>query len=280
MADTTDITRSTTRIKKTSMDGTSSTGTGFFWRFSDNNMDFWVVTNRHVIEKHKQLTLTLDINPLPEPNSNIKFIDTNVENPTVIEHPNPEIDLAAIWLVPYIAAINEHLNAEPRAAFLEAGSIATKDFMDGLSPVEPVLMVGYPNGLLDKANNKPIVRRGITASAAYIDYNGKPEFLIDCACYPGSSGSPVYIRRDNPWVDRKTGGVTMGHPPMALAGVLYSGPTISQQGKIAQPNSIGPDNVFNLNGMMNLGNCIRTTEIQAMAPFAQEVLKTQVSQSS
>jgi len=277
MANTTDITRSTTRIKNTKANRDVSTGTGFFWRFSDVHMDFWVVTNRHVVAGHKDLALNLDIPPQAPPNANVKFVNITVTNPTVIEHPNPEIDLAAIWLPPYIGAINKQVGEEPQVGFLGRPSIATPSFMDDLSPVEPVLMVGYPNGLLDEANNKPIVRKGITASAAYIDYNGKPEFLIDCACYPGSSGSPVYIRRDNPWVSRKTGSINMGNPPMALVGVLYSGPTISQQGKITQPNSNGPSSTFNMNGMMNLGNCIRATEIEAMAPLAQAVLKNKVT---
>ena len=57
-------------------------------------------------------------------------------------------------------------------------------------------MIGYPIGLIDEYNNKPIVRKGITATTYNIDYNGKKEFLIDIACFPGSSGSPIFIRRD------------------------------------------------------------------------------------
>ncbi len=53
--------------------------------------------------------------------------------------------------------------------------------------------VGYPNGLWDRKNNLPIARRGITASPVAVDWNGRNEFLIDCAVYPGSSGSPIYL---------------------------------------------------------------------------------------
>ena len=157
MANTNDLTRSTTRIKNTKANGDAFTGTGFFWRFSDVHMDYWVVTNRHVVAGHKDLSLNLDVPPQAPPNENVKFVSMTVANPTVIEHPNPEIDLAAIWLPPYIEAINKQIGAEPQAAFLGTHSIATASFMDDLSPVEPVLMVGYPNGLLDEANNLSLI---------------------------------------------------------------------------------------------------------------------------
>jgi hypothetical protein len=54
-------------------------------------------------------------------------------------------------------------------------------------------MVGYPISLWDSVNNLPLLRRGITATHPKIDYRGKPEFLIDAAVFPGSSGSPVYL---------------------------------------------------------------------------------------
>ena len=62
-----------------------------------------------------------------------------------------------------------------------------------LNAVEEIMMIGYPNGLWDAKNNLPIVRRGITGTPAFVDYNDKPEFVIDAACFPGSSGSPVFI---------------------------------------------------------------------------------------
>ena len=77
------------------------------------------------------------------------------------------------------ATQNDHLVAGEAAAQLNA--------------VEEILMVGYPNGLWDRKNNIPIARRGITASPVSVDWNGRNEFLIDCAVYPGSSGSPIYL---------------------------------------------------------------------------------------
>jgi hypothetical protein len=39
----------------------------------------------------------------------------------------------------------------------------------------------------------PIMRRGTTATPMVLDFEGRPEFLIDAAVYPGSSGSPVFV---------------------------------------------------------------------------------------
>src|SRR3954471_785314 len=64
-----------------------------------------------------------------------------------------------------------------------------------LSAVEEILMIGYPNGLWDAVNNYPLIRRGVTASHPAVDFdvNGVPTTVIDAACFPGSSGSPVVL---------------------------------------------------------------------------------------
>ena len=54
-------------------------------------------------------------------------------------------------------------------------------------------MVGYPNGHSDQINNRPIVRRGITATSLQEDFNGQKVFLADIAVFGGSSGSPIFI---------------------------------------------------------------------------------------
>lgn len=59
--------------------------------------------------------------------------------------------------------------------------------------MEKIVMVGYPNGIWDQRYNFPVFRSGVAATHYRYDWNGRPEFLIDCACFPGSSGSPVLI---------------------------------------------------------------------------------------
>ena len=100
--------------------------------------------------------------------------------------------------------------------------IPTEEQMKELTAVEDVLMVGYPIGLWDEMNNYPIFRQGITATHPANDYNGKSEFMIDVACFPGSSGSPVMLYNIGNYV-KKGGGTVIGSR-FFLLGILYAGP--------------------------------------------------------
>lgn len=64
-------------------------------------------------------------------------------------------------------------------------------------------MIGYPNGLWDSVNNMPIVRRGTMATNISLNHNDKREFVIDAACFPGSSGSPVVLFNKGGYADKK-----------------------------------------------------------------------------
>jgi hypothetical protein len=78
-----------------------------------------------------------------------------------------------------------------------------------LNAIEEIVFVGYPNGLYDKVNLLPIVRRGITATHPEINYEGQPVFLIDASVFPGSSGSPVFIINSGGYFDR--GALVLGN---------------------------------------------------------------------
>ena len=45
-------------------------------------------------------------------------------------------------------------------------------------------------------------RRGTTATFPWVDYNGRPEFLIDASIFPGGNGSPVFIYNRPPWSNK------------------------------------------------------------------------------
>ena len=91
-------------------------------------------------------------------------------------------------------------------------------------------MIGYPNGIWDATNNMPILRKGITATHPNIDYEGRLEFLIDAACFPGSSGSPVFLFNTNGWTNRD-GSMSLGSR-VKLLGVLSSGPQHTTTGEV------------------------------------------------
>ena len=89
----------------------------------------------------------------------------------------------------------KHLDYAP----IHANLIPSQAELAKYGVFQEVKFVGYPIGIWDEKNNLPIMRRGMTATDPAIDYNGRGEFLVNAAVYPGSSGSPVYIANETSW---------------------------------------------------------------------------------
>lgn len=130
--------------------------------------------------------------------------------------------------------------------------------------IEDVIMIGCPRGIFDEANNLPIVRKGTTASALSKRYNGRSKFMVDMACFPGSSGSPVFLNQSN-YYDKINNAMVMGMRFFFL-GVMYAGPTFTAVGQIA----LGQQPRIEVAGMMHLGQVIRSSEI---VPLENELRK-------
>ena len=94
------------------------------------------------------------------------------------------------------------------------------DAFGHMDAIEDILFIGYPSGIYDQANNLPITRRGLTATPLYVDYDGKPMFLIDASVFPGSSGSPVFLYNSGSWSDR--GKALVAGNRVYLLGILAS----------------------------------------------------------
>lgn len=146
--------------------------------------------------------------------------------------------------------------------------IPASDDWQYFDAIEEVTMIGCPNGISDEVNNLPISRKGITASSLAKNYNGKPEFMVDMACFPGSSGSPVFVYDRNGYVDRKTGSYMVGSSRLLLVGILYAGPLITNTGTIV----LGQTPTVQVAAMMHLGNVIKSSEIIALI----EIVKAKI----
>lgn len=109
--------------------------------------------------------------------------------------------------------------------------IPTEDELKDMPAMQEIVMVGYPNGIWDSVNNQPVFRKGITATHPELEYNGKPEFLIDAACFNGSSGSPIFIL-DLGKVTTRSSGTTIGPSRVKLLGILYAGPQHVASGEV------------------------------------------------
>lgn len=113
---------------------------------------------------------------------------------------------------------------------LDKTIIPTASDIEDMVGLESVTMVGYPNGLWDRVNNLPIFRKGVLATDYKHNWNGRSEFLIDAACFPGSSGSPVLLFEVGSYQTKK--GNFMGGSRIKLLGVLYAGPQHTVEGEI------------------------------------------------
>ncbi len=91
-------------------------------------------------------------------------------------------------------------------------------------------MIGYPFGLKDEFNNLPIVRKGITATPYYLNYESNPKFLVDIPIYFGSSGSPIIIYNSTSYNDR-IGNTFFGRRFLFL-GINYATYTRNFEGKL------------------------------------------------
>lgn len=127
-------------------------------------------------------------------------------------------------------------------------------------------MIGCPNGLSDNVNNLPIIRQGVTATNPSFPYNGKQEFMVDMACFPGSSGSPIFLYNNSGFYDGKEKSYIMGASRIKLLGILYAGPLISNSGEITLNNTLK----FDVASMMHLGNAIRSSELKTLESYVSE----------
>lgn len=209
-----------------------SVGTGFFYNIGlDNTRVIKVIlTNKHVISGCKELFLYFheaDINnqtPLIG-----KYITINLKANDIKEywlpHPDESIDLGAIFFVPIENATKNKMNKNILYTPLDKSLIKSdSELAQELGAVEEVLMTGYPNGLWDSINNLPLIRKGVTAYHPALNFENLPIGVIDMACFPGSSGSPILIVNQGGYA-AKTGEFCIGTRVIFL-GLLYAGPQI------------------------------------------------------
>lgn len=222
----------TTRIECTLPNGDKSTGSGFFFNFEIGGHNVpTIVTNKHVIAGAIQGKLRFTLGSIDWQVIPGRFHDINITDfeKAWILHPDNDVDIAIMPTQPLHKQFDTVETKLFRRSF-NKGLIASHDQLINLTAIEDVIMVGYPNGIWDQANNLPLIRRGITATAAYNDYNGKKEFMVDMACFPGSSGSPVLLY--NPGMYHAKGGGTVVGTRIYLLGILYAGPQHTAEGKL------------------------------------------------
>lgn len=241
------------------------TGTGFIYDFdTSNGSSPYLVTNKHVVYQEEKVgsqvkKIFATMGELKFHTTNRNFYKYNLGNQTnpffklFNQHPSG-LDLCYLPLVKIIDDINVDLKqyklpsqelfgphvltyippAQPSATvfYRTLNSSHLANFQN-LESIQDTLMVGYPKGFFDEMNNLPVLRKGIIASHIGKNFQGRPEFLIDAVCLPGSSGSPVFIFPEQV-LSQSLGQNLMGtnYSRPRLLGVLWGGPVRNFSGEL------------------------------------------------
>ena len=266
----------TVRIVANLCDG-QAVGTGFFYNFQSatENVTPAIITNKHVIEGARSLDIIFHVRPwpatTPEMGMENMLCRIDLVDSPAIPHPSEDVDLCAILTGP--------LDHRMRACGIELLYVCSRSnhMMDEaaeseLQGLDSVVMVGYPNEVWDSTNNMPVMRRGVTASHARLDYEGRKDILLDVGCYPGSSGSPVFWFETGTIINRIENSVANGWR-VRLLGVLYAAHEYTSEGEIrvvSVPTSSQPVPFTSV--PMNLGIAMKSFRVLELEIAVDRVL--------
>jgi hypothetical protein len=150
-----------------------------------------LITNYHVVEDAQrgliEMILRKDDKPIPE-----KRVRVELSQSSLLQFTSKELDIA---FLPLGGILNQLENSGNTAFFrsITPDLIPQPEVLSELAALEEIVFIGYPSGLRDETNSTPLIRRGITSTPVWNDFQGKQAFLIDAGVFPGSSGSPVFI---------------------------------------------------------------------------------------
>lgn len=216
------------------------TGTGFFVNYSvEGNSNLTVpflVTNKHVVEGAVRATLSIASAKEEKPSDRRLKVEVDAEylKLRVIESP---LDIVAFPFGPILNQLQTSGNS-PFFRGIGKEQFLTIEATSQLSAVEEITFIGYPKGLIDQKAGLPLVRRGITASPVWNDFNGESCFVIDAGVFPGSSGSPVFLLNQGAFATNS--GLTVGSR-LAFLGILSE----SFISKEKSPSFLGLGKVIN-----------------------------------
>lgn len=265
---------STLRIEVTYGNATGS-GTGFIYMHQRDNKEVPIlITNKHVVKGGTKGRFKFHI---VDENTNRTtgetfFLEINDRNKRFEDfwtfHPDADMDLCALPLAPLLKQAND-MGKSLFYISLDSNLLPDQTYLETLNVVEDIIMIGYPNGLSDEVNNLPLFRRGITATHVAVDYCGKHEFVVDMACFPGSSGSPIFLFNQGAY-STNTGdsAAPLSHKVgtrLKLLGILYAGPVTNVKGEISL-EPIPTTNIPTIQSsiMIHLGYVIKSKEINVL----------------
>ncbi len=258
----------TVRIKST-----NGIGTGFFYEvLTDSGVKCPIlITNRHVINDNINEEVTINFH-LHQGKHNAKESREFKIKTTWFMHNSLDICFC------FIDPVNECIKNETKT-FIEYKQInrdyiINNDEINGYAPLDELVMVGYPLGLYNAKYNLPIFRKGYIASHPSVDFAGNKEGIVDMACFPGSSGSPIFIYSNG--LRRTIDNSLALLEQYKLLGILRAIPIYNKKGEICVENI--PTTItatFNIETMTNLGYYIKSIVINDIENIVNQIIKTQ-----
>lgn len=248
-----------------------SSGTGFFYNFRVDDMIFpTIVTNKHVVNNNPNEAMTFLLH-LKDSDGSAKENFRVTYKANWIFHSTK--DLCFCFVNPLFEQVKNNTGKDVFYIANDASIVATPQKLNELSALEELVMVGYPIGLWDAKNNFPVFRKGFTASHPAYDFNEQGIGLADMACFPGSSGSPIYIFNENGYVDKK-GNHYFGSSRLILIGILFAGPRYNANGDIVVTTIPTQQKIQTTTPIMtNLGYYIKATELHEFEDYIRNLPK-------
>jgi hypothetical protein len=232
-----------------------------------------IVTNKHVIKDSQRGILyfkTRNAAGFPLYN-NVQKVNLDKFKERWILHPDTTVDLAIMPLGPIIYQYKDSGKHLFHIAYREE-YVPNDSIRNSLAAIEDVLMIGYPFGLRDIKNDIPIIRKGLTATPVYLNFNSTLEFLIDIPVYPGSSGSPVIIYNPSTFTTRDGEYYMRGR--LLLLGINYATYTKDFEGKIIPKVSYNIDDSLKVSTAIpyNIGIIIKAERLLDFKPILQKLV--------
>ncbi|MDE2817833.1 MAG: serine protease [Chloroflexota bacterium] len=173
--------------------------TGFFYGFPRDvdstgqakSHNIFLVTNRHVIEGQKELTVRVNRRENEPAKLFLSPLKTSDGSDTWIKHPG-DADVA----ITHIDAPNLAEQGVKFDFFRDPiHTVSRKKANElGISEGVGVYVLGFPLGLAGKERNYAIARHGVIARVQDWLRGDSNEFLIDATVFPGNSGGPVVTK--------------------------------------------------------------------------------------
>jgi hypothetical protein len=206
----------TVRIESEKLDDagnqTIEVSTGFIvtYTWAPGKRGDFLVTSRHAIKDaiSGRFFFTRAVEGQPALGETYNIVLEDFENRWFVPDES-DVDMAIMPLAQILREFNARGWQVYYRSISEEMSLLGREHGKDLDAIEEVIFMGYPSGIFDEKNFIPVARRGVTATPLNVDYAGLPQFLIDAAVFPGSSGSPVFIVDKGSYTDRR-GNIKLG----------------------------------------------------------------------